>query len=549
MSSSRERRQAKRAKDRLADIVASNGTKSPVLRSADIVPNPASVIPSGAELPPDEAPVAMKSSQRVAKNAFFGIFAAGVGGFLNFAAIFIVAHFLHVADFGTFSFLLAFATIFQFVADFGLSNILVREIARQPGKMEYLLGGSKALLWTLFFLSFVLMVIVLAFAPMTPQVKELSFVMGVGFLLLLHSVGYVSVLRAVEDMEFNAIGFVLHKVVLVILIASVLIAGLGLWGVVWSYFLANGFQWAFYHFLVTRRYTPGRMHRDWALWKSLIKDTLPMGGGMVLRQSAWQLDIFLLSCLASPVALGLFSGPFRILTGMTLLPAVITVPLFPLMVRLANESRPKFSELYQRVVKWYCVASFPIMAAGFAWPDLWVRLFLGEKYLPAAPALQILSFSVVPVFLSILYPFLFSALHIQKWFFLIMSGGVALRLAFGWWIIPRYGFLGEAVVIVAIEMALFFSMATYLYRFGQPSELMQNFFKPALAIVPAGLVLWIAREASYPLMAVAAIASSLVYLGTLYFLRIFSREELALVRESTGFIRAYRARLRGTKRA
>ena len=489
----------------------------------------------------------MKSSQRVAKNAAFGIFAAGAGGFLTFLSIFIVAHFLHVADFGTFSFLLAFGTVFQFVADFGLSNILVRELTRQPDQMERLLGASKLLFWVLFLLSASLMLLALAVLPLGLNLKLLSLVMGLGYLLLLHSVGYVAVLRAVEDMEFNSIGFVLQRVVLVILVYIALKAGWGLWGVVWSYFFANFFQWIFYHVLVTRRYTGGRMHRDLGLWKSLIWEALPMGGGMALRQLAWQLDIFLLKYLADPVSLGLFSGPFRILTGMTLLPAAFTISLFPLLVRLARDSREQFSEVYQRIVKWYCVASFPIMIGGLAWPATWIKIFLGDKFLPAAPALQILSVAVIPVFLSILYPFVFSALHIQKWYFFVMSGGVVVRLISGWFIIPRYGFLGEAVVIVAIEMTMFFSLSTYLYCIGHPSKLKQNFLKPALASVLPCLVLFAAQSASFPVMAVAALAAAVTYLAGLYFLRIFNVQELALMREAGGFIEAYLLRLRGGK--
>jgi O-antigen/teichoic acid export membrane protein len=391
------------------------------------------------------------------------------------------------------------------------------------------------------------MFLALLVLPLGLNLKLLSLVMGLGYLLLLHSVGYVAVLGAVEDMEFNSIGFVLQRVVLVILVFTALKLGWGLWGVVWSYFLANFFQWIFYHVLVTKRYTGGRMHRDLALWKSLVWEALPMGGGMALRQLAWQLDIFLLKCLSDPISLGLFSGPFRILTGMTLLPAAFTISLFPLLVRLAQDSRAQFSEVYQRIVKWYCVASFPILIGGLAWPATWIKLFIGEKYLPAAPALQTLSVAVIPVFLSILYPFVFSALHIQKWYFMVMSAGVAVRLLSGWYIIPRYGFLGEAVVIVATEMAMFFSLSTYLYYIGQPSDLKQNFLKPALASVVPFLLLFRAQAAPLPWMAAAAVAAAAAYLAGLYFLRIFTSQELALVREAGGFVEAYRLRLRAGK--
>ena len=89
----------------------------------------------------------MKQSHRIAKNTAFGIFAAVVGGGLQFVSILVVARFLGVVDFGIFSYLLAFASVFQFVADFGLSNILIREIAKRPDELERLLLGARSLMW------------------------------------------------------------------------------------------------------------------------------------------------------------------------------------------------------------------------------------------------------------------------------------------------------------------------------------------------------------------------------------------------------------------
>ncbi|HUB67757.1 MAG TPA: oligosaccharide flippase family protein [Candidatus Methylacidiphilales bacterium] len=481
----------------------------------------------------------MKQSQRVAKNTASGIFAAVAGGMLQFVSIFIVAHFLGVRDFGIFNYLLAFATVFQFMADFGLSNILVREMTKRPGELERLLGAGKMLLWLLFGGAVLAMMLILACLHLSPETKLLSLIMGLAYLLLLHSVSYIAVLRATEEMEYNAIGFVLQRTLLVVFLLVALSMQLGLWGVVWCHFLANLFQWAFYHWIVTMRNTRGKLRWDPPLWKTLILETLPLGGGIALRQFAWQLDIFLLTYFTNADSVGLFSGPFRIVTGLTLLSAVLSVPLFPLFVRLAHDSRPELAAVYQRTVKWFCLISCPIMAACLAAPRVWIHLFLGEKFYAAVPVLQILSLAIVPVFISVLYPFLYSALHIQKWFLATMAAVVAARLALGCWVIPRYGYLGECVVIAAIEIVLFMILAGHLSRMDIPVGLKNNLAKPILASSAMGLVLFIAGNSGVIWTIFVAVLGGVLYLGVLAVLRTFTREELALAREASGFLKTY----------
>ena len=482
----------------------------------------------------------MKQSHRVAKNTAAGIFAAVFGGVLQFVSIFVVAHFLGVKDFGVFSYLLAFATVFQFMADFGLSNILVREMARRPEEMQRLLGAGKMLLWLLFGGALLLILAVLALVHLSLEIKLLSLVMGVAYLLLLHSVSYIAVLRATEEMEYNAIGFVLQKVILVLFLLVALSMQWGLWGVVCCHFLANLFQWGFYHWTVTSlRKTPGPLRWDPPLWRTLILETLPLGGGMALRQFTWQMDIFLLTYFTTPIAVGLFSGPFRIVTGLTLLSAVLSVPLFPLFVRLAHDSRPELTGVYQRSVKWFCIISAPIMAVCVASPLAWIHFFLGEKFYEAAPVLQILGLAIMPIFISVLYPFLYSALHIQKWYLAAVAAAVAARLVLGCIVIPRYGYIGECVVIAVTEIALFGILAGHLWRIGIPTALQATFLKPLVAATAMGLFVWVTGNTMVLWTTFMAAIGGIVYLMVLLLLRAFSPEELSMVQKAAGLMKNF----------
>ena len=482
----------------------------------------------------------MKQSQRIAKNAAFGLFAATVGGGLQFVSILIVARFLGVVDFGVFSYLLAFASVFQFIADFGLSNILVREIARRPDELERLLLGARSLMWIFSGVALLLMLIVLLCLPLEAGIQKLSFVMGIAYLLLLQSVTYISVLRATENMEYNAIGFVAHKVVLVTLLTVVLWLHGGLWGAVWCHFTANLLQVFYYRWMVGRRFTLPKEKRflwDLSLWTFLTLETIPLGASLGLRQFSWQMEVFLLKYLATPLALGLFSGPYRFLMGLTLFSAVLAGPLFPMFVRLADESREQLVEVYQRSVKWFYLMALPIVAVCIALPHAVIILLLGKSFLPSVPALRLLGLAAVPLFLSALYPVLYSTLR-QPGRYLIATTGVLVgRLILGTWLIMRLNYLGACLSVVIAESILFLVLANGLQGFGL--QWVRDMLRPLIPFAVMTSVLCLARHAAIPWLMVAGTISILVYGGLLWRLKNFSDKEIILIREAAAFARLY----------
>ena len=74
----------------------------------------------------------MKQSQRIVKNAVFGIGASLIGGLVYLATVLTIARMVSVVEFGKYSFVLAFAMFFQLLADAGLPRMMIREIAKDP---------------------------------------------------------------------------------------------------------------------------------------------------------------------------------------------------------------------------------------------------------------------------------------------------------------------------------------------------------------------------------------------------------------------------------
>lgn len=479
----------------------------------------------------------LKQSQRIVKNAVSGAISAVVGGVLQLLTTLLIARMFDLAHFGTFNFVLAFAGVFQLLADCGLSNVLVRELATQKEHAAQLMGAAKSLIWLLSAGSFVVMLLIVAFMRITPDTKPLLLIMGLATLAQFHSAGYTAVFRAYEDMELNALGYVVHKVILLALVFACVQLKQGLWGVVIVHFVANLALWTFYYLVVRRRYLRPKLISNPPLWKALLWTAVPLGGGMILRQLAWQFDILVLNRMSTPADVGLFSGPYRIVMALNLIPLIFALPVFPVFARLAKDSRSALHDAYVRTVKYFCLASLPLAALFVVWSGPLIRLLLGEKFAPSIHALQVFGLSIVPLFVTTLFPYLFTALNQQKLFLVTTTLALALRVGLNFLLIPHFGYLSPCIAVVVSEV---FVLAMWVHELGRlrlTLELKDTVLRPAVATVAMAVVLYFARNWSPVLAAAGCLVALLAYAGTLIALRTFSSDELRLAKEGFRFFR------------
>ena len=479
----------------------------------------------------------MKQSQRIVKNALSGVVAEVTGGLLHLVTLLLIARTVSVDEFGTFSFIAAFAGIFQLLADFGLSNILTREMTTKRDAVPALLAAAKSLIWILSGAAAGVMILVVVLLGLPPEVKALTIVMGLAALTLFHSAGYTAVFRAYEEMEYNALGYILHKLLLLALVYGGLKAGLGLWGIIPAFLIANVLLWFFYYWLIRLRYTRPRMTLNPPLWKSLLRAAVPLGGGMVLRQAAWQVDILMLTWLAGVGAVGLFSGPYRILMAFNLLPLVLALPLFPMYARLGRENPSQFREAVERGFKFFCLLSFPA-ATGFmilAEP-LVIHLF-GMKYEASVPVLQLLSIALVPLFASTLFPFVFTAIGLQRLFLWTVGAGLTLRILLNLILIPFFGYLGACLSVVLSETAVLGMGIVALRQSGNPLRLGRILWRPMVGSLVMGIVLYLTQGLPIAWGVAGIGLAGLLYLGVLFGLKTFSDEEVRLAREGLSFLK------------
>src|SRR5947208_4657006 len=189
----------------------------------------------------------MKQSQRIVKNALFGIASSVIGGVVYFATIVIIARSVSLTEFGKYSFVLAFAMFVNNIADSGLPRMLVREISRDPEQLVPLVGAGASLIWVISGVMCLLVAVIVPFLHVGTDVKMSVLGMSIATMATFHAAGYSAALRAFEDNELNYLGFVLHKVLLIGLIFALVKLNFVLLDFVAAHLASNLLLWRLCH--------------------------------------------------------------------------------------------------------------------------------------------------------------------------------------------------------------------------------------------------------------------------------------------------------------
>ena len=485
----------------------------------------------------------MKQSQRVVKNVLAGGVSTAAGGLMQLAAVLLVARWLTVAEFGTYAFMVSLAFILQRLADLGVTSILVRDMAVEPSRIGELLGIALSLAWAVCAAVVMLMTLAIFLLPVDRRMGVLTLIMGIGSLSQFQCNCYGSVLISQEENDLQSSGFILHKISLLLTVLVALGIRSGLPGVVTAHLLSSIFQWRFNRWIVVKRYVRPRLSFNIELWKRILADSIPMGATNVVRLVSEQVDILILTALTNLQVVGLYSGPYKLCTGLRFIPLAMVLALFPVYSRAAgiSGSRAEFQEMYERGARGFLLLGAPVAVVFLCAPATLTSGLLGAHYLAAAPVMRLLGIGVLLLFVGSPFPFLLTALGQQRFLFVSSAIAFVLRASLDLAWTPVFGFLGPCWAVIVSETFLIMMWTARLWSMGYTLALGKILWRPCLAGLVMAVIIEVLRARSLISLAPIAIAAAAVYLIVIVKLGAISEDELEMGKEGIYFVRPYLA--------
>lgn len=373
-----------------------------------------------------------------------------------------VARYLGPAQFGIFSYALAFAALFGSIAKLGLDSIVVRDLVKDPARRDIYMG-------TAFWLKLIGAIIMLVAMLLAIRLTSNDFITN----LYIFIIGSGTLFQAFDVIDFYFQSIVLSRFVSIcrlmqLLISSLLKLYFIFTGAELVYFvivsLIDQLTLAFSLYFAYRYQKPGggSWHFDFNTAKLLLGESWPLIISGFVVMIYMRIDQIMIKEILGEEKVGLYSAAVRLSEGWYFVPVIITNSLFPAVVRAKEISHTLYHRRLQRLytfVVW--------MAIAFAVPmtflsDGLVVLLYGEAFRAAGQVLMLHVWAGVFVSMGVASSSWFISENLQRLAFYRTLLGATINVGLNLLLIPACGMLGAAIATVAAQSmaALFFDLLT-----------------------------------------------------------------------------------------
>jgi O-antigen/teichoic acid export membrane protein len=392
------------------------------------------------------------AKQTVAKNTIW-LSVSNFGGRLIKAIIIIyAARLLGTAGYGVFSYAITLAGFLTLFMDPGINGILIRDAAKVDDDERRTIFG------TMFVMKVVLLLIgvavILFIAPLfstLPGAKVLIPIVAIVLALDTLREFFFSLIRAMENMQWEAAIFLLTNV------------GIVVFGFIFLYMAANAqsFGWGYVvgdaigtvaAVIALRGYFKKIFARfDLARVMPILKAAWPFAISGALGLLFTNSDILIISWMRSASDVGVYSAAIRIIQTFYLVPGIIQFATLPLISRLAKNDNVRFRSAFERTLGMIFLASIPLSLGGIVLGTQIMSFVFGAPYAAGGLAFKILAATLMFDFpAAIIINALFAYEHQRALIVSSALGGVVnvgLDLA----LIPFFGITGSAIATLIAQ--------------------------------------------------------------------------------------------------
>src|SRR5437588_1544593 len=284
----------------------------------------------------------MSTIKRVSRNFASLTTAEGVTRVCAMLLFIYIARVLGVTSLGELAFATAVIGFFSFFADFGLTTLGIREIARH--KKEADSYGTNILLFQVLFtlLLIILLGVLLLFMPISYTLKVITFFYGLGLIPLALDMSYI--FQAHEKMEYVLVGkavnqgaYLILGLALITLFKNVVFVPIAA--------LISGMGGAIITYVLLKKLFNYKLRKpDPQIFKLLIIAAIPFVASEILVQIYRNIDIVMLQFIKNTNEVGYYSSGYKIVNSIIMITSLISASFFPLISYNFKHDKRQFKQ-------------------------------------------------------------------------------------------------------------------------------------------------------------------------------------------------------------
>lgn len=454
-----------------------------------------------------------------------------------FSAVFIIllANHLLPSSFGIFNSVMAISYLLTVVVDFGLDEMTVRDISREPDKASDYLGNILFLRAILgIFTIVIIWIIYLIISDNIAIDIPITILLVVLTILTFEKLSntFSAQFQALERMELQALVTLIWKITYLSLGISAILLGYDLLNIL-LFLLASYIIQLFLSFIIYRIGLPISKisNPNPKKWVYLLKQSSPFALFVTVSVIYGHVIIVLLAVFTGSFATGLYSASWKIIIFLGVVPYSFGRAIYPVFSRLYSSGRKVLKRAYLESLRFLLILSLPLTLGLYVIAGDIIQLIYAAEYQ-----------QTIHVFRTIVWmlPFLFmnGSLKMVLWSSgrtlessrnLIVAS--AVLIISGILLIPSYELYGAAVAIVIAEITHFLLNYHLVSQQLLPVPV-HYLWKPYLSSLLMASLLYLPTLFDLEISSLWLLPLAMLsYFVFLYILKGINRDDIRLVRE------------------
>ncbi len=464
----------------------------------------------------------MSAIKKVSKNFASLTLAEGVTRICTILLYIYIVRVLGATSFGELAFATSVMSFFIFFADFGLTTLGIREIARHKQDTETY--GTNILVFQVLFslLLIMLLGVFLLFMPLSYTLKVITFLYGLVLIPLALDMSYI--FQAYEKMEFVLVGKTINQGVYLILGLALIILFKNVVFIPIAVFV-SGIGGAIVTYVLLKKIVHFKLKKpDPKLFKLLVIAAIPFVTSEILIMIYRNIDIVMLQLTKGTDEVAYYSSGYKIVNTIIIVIAFIPDAFFPLIVYNFKHDEKQFKQHILLFSQTAGLLSIPLAIGGIIYARQILMLLYGSQLLAGTDAFKVLLLLVIIIPFKLLVASIIIATDKQNHYMISGAIGAIVNVLLNIILIPRYGMIGAGIAIVVTETAAgIYLMFNCFKLLDYSSDVLKKYFlKPALAVI---IMLLVAIKV--PNIFIGIPLAAFGYFATLYLIKGFPENLIA----------------------
>ncbi len=356
-------------------------------------------------------------------------------------------------EFGSFNLSFAYVALFMILADFGLSTIATREVAKHKDLSEKYLAN---LIGLKLFLSVIIgLLFVASFLFVNKPVSIQLLVVTIIYSLIQNFQNvFIVIFQAWEKMEMvfvNRMVFFVGVLITALLVINFYGSAVHL---VLGYSISTLLAIILGIWQVRLLKIKVKIAFDFSFWKELIKESLPLLGMTAAMVVYANNDTLLIGRYLGNDQVGWYQTAFKILFAFQSI-NVVNNAIFPRLTILFHENKKDTAKKLIKIVIGLSLIGLVILATLITWQrELIMKLIYGQSFVISAGVMSLLIWSGVINYFRVFMGNLLVIEHKQKIIFWAILAGTLINLAINYFLIPKNGFIQGGWSLIISELVV-----------------------------------------------------------------------------------------------